>query len=103
MGLRPAKHRLTNREFTQLTIDSPIVVQDQEVTQKGSFCSIEATREWQHQARGHDVRTSLAVRTGQGLASTAKWTKFLETVVNNFLEVTNNPWISSPRFIAGFC
>lgn len=71
-------------EFSELTIESPTVIQQQSPQQDRS--PIEAEREWQHQAEVNVI--DRLQRTGL-LAPSNEVDKVLETVVNN-LEVTNN-------------
>lgn len=71
-------------EFSQLTIESPTVIQEQAPQQDRS--PIEAEREWQHQAEVNVI--DRLQRTGL-LAPANEVDKVLETVVNN-IEVTNN-------------
>jgi len=72
-------------EFSQLTIESPGSIQDQNDAPIDRS-PIEAEREWQHQAEINVV--DRLQRTGL-LAPPGEVDKVLETVVNN-LEVTNN-------------
>jgi len=72
-------------EFSQLTIESPTAIQDQEAAAVDRS-PIEAEREWQHQAEVNVI--DRLQRTGL-LAPPNEVDKVLETVVNN-LEVTNN-------------
>ena len=72
-------------EFSELTIESPNVIQDAAAAQTDRS-PIEAEREWQHVAE-INVLDRLQ-RTGL-LAPAGQVDKILETVVNN-LEVTNN-------------
>jgi hypothetical protein len=71
-------------EFSQLTIDSPTVIQEQSPAQDRS--PLEAEREWQHQAEVNVI--DRLQRTGL-LSPPNDVDKVLETVVNN-VEVTNN-------------
>jgi hypothetical protein len=72
-------------EFTQLTIDSPTVIQEQSAEQKDRS-PIEAERDWQHQA---EINVLDRLQRIGLLAPPSEVDKVLETVVNN-LEVTNN-------------
>jgi hypothetical protein len=71
-------------EFSELTIESPTVIQEQSPQQDRS--PVEAEREWQHQAEVNVL--DRLQRTGL-LAPPNDVDKVLETVVNN-IEVTNN-------------
>jgi hypothetical protein len=71
-------------EFSQLTIESPTVIQEQSPQQDRS--PIEAEREWQHQAEVNVI--DRLQRTGL-LSPPNEVDKVLETVVNN-IEITNN-------------
>jgi len=73
------------QEFSQMTIESPDAIQDQNATPVDRS-PIEAEREWQHQAEINVV--DRLQRTGL-LAPASEVDKVLETVVNN-LEVTNS-------------
>jgi hypothetical protein len=81
--LKSANHQ---EEFSELTIESPNVVQDQASGQQQDRSPIEAEREWQHQAETNVV--DRLQRNGL-LAPPGEVDKVLETVINN-LEVTNN-------------
>jgi hypothetical protein len=72
-------------EFSELTIEASSNIQDQAAAHQ-DLSSIEAEREWQHQAEVNVI--DRLQRTGL-LAPPGEVDKVLETVVNN-LEVTNN-------------
>jgi len=73
------------QEFSQLTVESPTAVQDQNATSTDRS-PIEVEREWQQQA---EVNVTNRLERIGLLAPPGEVDKVLETVVNN-LEVTNN-------------